>query len=289
MKSGFANLIGRPNVGKSSILNRLIGEKLSIVTNKPQTTIRSMKFIYTDERMQIIFFDNPGYQKPKNKLGSWMNEQIFENIEDADVNLYVVDNSLETGRLDKEVFLLAETDNSKKALLINKSDLLNEEERSLLKEKYSDMELFGDIIFISATSGEGFDSLKDFVYDALYEGPLYYGEDEITDVSERSIMEELLREACLIHLDEEIPHGIYVELEEFDEEVDRIKARFTLYIERESHKSIIIGKNGNMINRIIRTAEREMSTFMYKKVKIKIDIKIRKNWRKDQVLLKRWF
>lgn len=289
MKSGFSNLIGRPNVGKSSILNRLIGQKLAIVTNKPQTTRIPMKFIYTDDRMQVVFFDNPGYQKPKNKLGKWMNEEIFMNMKDADVNLYVVDNSLETGRLDNEVFNLAREDNTKKALLVNKCDELNGEEIVALRQKYLDMDLFDDVIFISAIRGDGFDELLDFVYDSLFEGPKYYSEEDITDVSVREIMKEILREKCLLNLDEEIPHGIYVEIDNYEESEDKINVRFILYIERESHKGIVIGKNGTMITKIIKEAERDMTDFCEKKVKIKIDIKIRKNWRKEDRIVGRWF
>lgn len=289
MKSGFSNLIGRPNVGKSSILNRLIGQKLAIVTNKPQTTRIPMKFIYTDDRMQVVFFDNPGYQKPKNKLGKWMNEEIFMNMKDADVNLYVVDNSLETGRLDNEVFNLAREDNTKKALLVNKCDELNGDEIVALHQKYLDMDLFDDVIFISAVRGDGFDELLDFVYDSLFEGPQYYSEEDITDVSVREIMKEILREKCLLNLDEEIPHGIYVEIDNYEESEDKINVRFILYIERESHKGIVIGKNGTMITKIIKEAERDMTDFCEKKVKIKIDIKIRKNWRKEDRIVGRWF
>ncbi len=289
MKSGFSNLIGRPNVGKSSILNRLIGQKLAIVTNKPQTTRIPMKFIYTDDRMQVVFFDNPGYQKPKNKLGKWMNEEIFMNMKDADVNLYVVDNSLETGRLDNEVFNLAREDNTKKALLVNKCDELNGDEIVALRQKYLDMDLFDDVIFISAVRGDGFDKLLDFVYDSLFEGPQYYSEEDITDVSVREIMKEILREKCLLNLDEEIPHGIYVEIDNYEESEDKINVRFILYIERESHKGIVIGKNGTMITKIIKEAERDMTDFCEKKVKIKIDIKIRKNWRKEDRIVGRWF
>lgn len=289
MKSGFSNLIGRPNVGKSSILNRLIGQKLAIVTNKPQTTRIPMKFIYTDDRMQVVFFDNPGYQKPKNKLGKWMNEEIFMNMKDADVNLYVVDNSLETGRLDNEVFNLAREDNTKKALLVNKCDELNGDEIVVLRQKYLDMDLFDDVIFISAIRGDGFDELLDFVYDSLFEGPQYYSEEDITDVSVREIMKEILREKCLLNLDEEIPHGIYVEIDNYEESGDKINVRFILYIERESHKGIVIGKNGTMITKIIKEAERDMTDFCEKKVKIKIDIKIRKNWRKEDRIVGRWF
>ena len=289
MKSGFSNLIGRPNVGKSSILNRLIGQKLAIVTNKPQTTRIPMKFIYTDDRMQVVFFDNPGYQKPKNKLGKWMNEEIFMNMKDADVNLYVVDNSLETGRLDNEVFNLAREDNTKKALLVNKCDELNGDEIVALRQKYLDMDLFDDVIFISAIRGDGFDKLLDFVYDSLFEGPQYYSEEDITDVSVREIMKEILREKCLLNLDEEIPHGIYVEIDNYEESGDKINVRFILYIERESHKGIVIGKNGTMITKIIKEAERDMTDFCEKKVKIKIDIKIRKNWRKEDRIVGRWF
>lgn len=289
MKSGFSNLIGRPNVGKSSILNRLIGQKLAIVTNKPQTTRIPMKFIYTDDRMQVVFFDNPGYQKPKNKLGKWMNEEIFMNMKDADVNLYVVDNSLETGRLDNEVFNLAREDNTKKALLVNKCDELNGDEIVALRQKYLDMDLFDDVIFISAVRGDGFDELLDFVYDSLFEGPQYYSEEDITDVSVREIMKEILREKCLLNLDEEIPHGIYVEIDNYEESEDKINVRFILYIERESHKGIVIGKNGTMITKIIKEAERDMTDFCEKKVKIKIDIKIRKNWRKEDRIVGRWF
>ena len=289
MKSGFANLIGRPNVGKSSILNRLIGEKLAIVTNKPQTTRVPMKFIYTDDRMQVVFFDNPGYQRPKNKLNKVMNEEIMANIKDADINLYVVDNSLETGRLDRDVFDLAAEDKIKKALLINKADQLNASDKAALDEKYHDLGLFDRIIFISALTGQGFDELLDFVYDSLDEGPKYYDDEFITDLPVRDLTREILREKCLIHLDEEIPHGIYIDIENYEEGEDSINIRFIMYIERESHKAIVIGKNGSMIKKIISDAERDMTNFCGKKVKIKIDIKIRKNWRKEDRLVSRWF
>lgn len=289
MKSGFANLIGRPNVGKSSILNRLIGEKLAIVTNKPQTTRVPMKFIYTDERMQVVFFDNPGYQRPKNKLNRVMNEEILANLKDGDINLYVVDNSLETGRLDSDVFELAAEDKTPKALLVNKSDELSPEEKVLLYEKYQDMGIFDRVIFISALRGDGFDELLDYVYETLDEGPKYFDNEFITDLPVRDIMREILREKCLIHLDEEIPHGIYIDIDDYEEAEDKIRVRFIMYIERDSHKAIVIGKNGSMINKIIKDAEKDMTHFCGKNVKIKIDIKTRKNWRKEDRLVSRWF
>ncbi|MDO5716572.1 MAG: GTPase Era [Tissierellia bacterium] len=289
MKSGFVSLIGRPNVGKSSILNYLIGMKLAIVTNKPQTTRNSMKFIYNDDRMQVIFFDNPGYQRPKNKLGERMNMTIEKNMVDGDLNLYVMDESKETGPLDQMVLDMAARDKKPKILLINKMDLLDAQELSQLKERYENLSLFDAIVPISAHSGEGFEELLDRIYGYLPEGPKFYGDDEITDVNIRNIMEEILREKCLLFLDEEIPHGIYIDTEEFHEEEDRVKIRMTLYLERENHKGMVIGKEGKMIKRILSAAEKDMTEFLEKKVKLKIDIKIRKNWRKKSGLVQKWF
>ncbi len=287
-KSGFINLIGRPNVGKSSILNYLIGMKLSIVTDKPQTTRTSMKFIYTDDRMQAIFLDNPGFQLPKNKLGDFMKDEVIENSKDSDINVYVFDNSLETGRLDNMVLELASKDSGKKICLINKSELLKEDERELLYTKYDDMNLFNEILFVSVNNGEGFSEFLDSIYNYLPEGPKFYDDDSITDVNIRDICSEILREKCLIHIREEIPHGIYVECEEFIEG-EKVRILFNLYLERENHKSILIGKSGSTINKIIRDAEREISLFLSQKAKIKINIKIKKNWRKTQKIVSRWF
>ncbi len=288
MRSGFVNLIGRPNVGKSSILNHLIGVKLSIVTDRPQTTRKSMKFIYTDERSQIIFFDNPGFQDPKNKLGQEMQNIIYNNMKDADLDIYVMDNSLENGRLDNKVLDLAREDKNKKIVIINKCDLLKEDELEMLIQKYKDLDLFIDVYPVSAVTGYGFDELLDGIYDLLPEGPMYYDEEMITDTMTREIMEEILREKFLIFLDEEIPHGINIETEEYIEDEDSISIRHIVYIERENHKAIVIGKNGNMINKIINAARKDMQEFANKKVRLKIDIKVRKNWRKNSGIVKSW-
>lgn len=288
MRSGFVNLIGRPNVGKSSILNHLIGVKLSIVTDRPQTTRKSMKFIYTDERSQIIFFDNPGFQDPKNKLGQEMQNIIYNNMKDADLDIYVMDNSLENGRLDNKVLDLAREDKNKKIVIINKCDLLKEDELEMLIQKYKDLDLFIDVYPVSAVTGYGIDELLDGIYDLLPEGPMYYDEEMITDTMTREIMEEILREKFLIFLDEEIPHGINIETEEYIEDEDSISIRHIVYIERENHKAIVIGKNGNMINKIINAARKDMQEFTNKKVRLKIDIKVRKNWRKNSGIVKSW-
>ncbi|MCI6610400.1 MAG: GTPase Era [Ezakiella sp.] len=287
MKSGFVNLIGRPNVGKSSILNRLIGVRLSIVTDRPQTTRKSMKFIYTDDDSQIIFFDNPGYQEPKNKLGAEMQNIIFNNMKDADLNIYVMDNSLETGRLDRAVIELAKSDKEKKILVVNKADMLSTEEKKDLKEKYKSMKLFEAIVFISAVSGDGFHEFLATVKEFLPEGPIYYDEEMITGTSTREIMEEILREKFLLNLNEEIPHGIMIDTEEFREEEDRVYITMTVYLERENHKAIVIGKNGNMINRIIKEAKKAMEHFLEEKVTLKLNIKVRKNWRKNLSIVKK--
>ena len=288
MRSGFVNLIGRPNVGKSSILNHLIGVKLSIVTDRPQTTRKSMKFIYTDERSQIIFFDNPGFQDPKNKLGQEMQNIIYNNMKDADPDIYVMDNSWENGRLDNKVLDLAREDKNKKIVIINKCDLLKEDELEMLIQKYMDLDLFIDVYPVSAVTGYGFDELLDGIYDLLPEGPMYYDEEMITDTMTREIMEEILREKFLIFLDEEIPHGSNIETEEYIEDEDSISIRHIVYIERENHKAIVIGKNGNMINKIINAARKDMQEFTNKKVRLKIDIKVRKNWRKNSGIVKSW-
>ena len=247
-----------------------------------------MKFIYTDERSQIIFFDNPGFQDPKNKLGQEMQNIIYNNMKDADLDIYVMDNSLENGRLDNRVLDLAREDKNKKIVIINKCDLLKEDELEMLIQKYKDLDLFIDVYPVSAVTGYGFDELLDGIYDLLPEGPMYYDEEMITDTMTREIMEEILREKFLIFLDEEIPHGINIETEEYIEDEDSISIRHIVYIERENHKAIVIGKNGNMINKIINAARKDMQEFTNKKVRLKIDIKVRKNWRKNSGIVKSW-
>lgn len=289
MKSGFVNIVGRPNVGKSSLLNRWLGTKLAIVSAKPQTTRVPMKCIYTDEKMQVIFLDTPGVQEPRNKLGIKMLEQVERNLPEGDVNVYVMDDAPQTGRLDQMVLDLAKSDNRPKLLAVNKSDLLDASLRAGLRDKYMAMGYFEDVFFVSAWTGEGLDILREALYALLPEGPMYYDEDEMTDLSTRTVCEEIMREACLHLLDQEIPHGVYIETESFVEALDRVEIAFIVYLERENHKGMFIGKDGRMIREIIRYAQRELRQFLQVDVRVKLHLKIRKNWRRDETWVKRWF
>ena len=212
-KSGFITVIGRPNVGKSTLLNQVIGEKISIISDKPQTTRNKIQMVYSDEDSQIIFIDTPGIQTPRNKLGEYMLKVSKSTLEEVDVVTFMVDDSMEIGPMDSLIIEDLKKISTPIVLLINKTDKLSEEEILKLIQKYKEMDMFLEIIPISALNNDNVDRYIKVLKDKLPEGPQYFPDDMITDQPERFIIAEIIREKALLNLDEEVPHGIYVEID----------------------------------------------------------------------------
>jgi len=283
-KSGFVTVVGRPNVGKSTLLNQIIGEKISIISDKPQTTRNKIQLIYTTENCQIVFLDTPGIQMPKNKLGEYMLKVSKETLEEVDVITFMVDTSMKTGKLDSYIIEQLKGIKTPIVLLINKIDQIKKEDIVLLIEKYQKMNIFYDIIPISAKNGDNIQRYIDSLIELLPEGPKYFPEDMITDQPERFIISEIIREKALENLHEEVPHGIFVDIEQISkrEDKDIIDVHAVIYCERESHKGIIIGKNGNMLKTIGQSARMDIERLMGSKINLQIWVKVESNWRERE-------
>ncbi|WP_068457486.1 GTPase Era [Aedoeadaptatus pacaensis] len=286
-KSGFVSVVGRPNVGKSTLLNRILKEKLSITSNKAQTTRNKITMIHTDDRGQIVFLDTPGIQSPKNKLGDYMLKTSVSSMEGVDVILMVVDMSDYLGPKDK--MILEAMDKEGKdipaILVINKVDMAPRDEVLPIIAKFAAMERFDDIVPVSALKDENVDHLLDVIFDHLPEGPQYFPEDMITDQPEKFIVAELIREKGLFYLRDEVPHGLAVSIDSMKEPEgkDIMEIQATIYVERDSHKGIIIGKDGQMLKRIGTEARKEIEAFLSERVNLRLWVKVSKNWReKDE-------
>lgn len=286
-KSGFVTIVGRPNVGKSTLMNKILGEKLSIVSNKPQTTRNNIQTILTRENYQIIFVDTPGIHKPKHKLGEYMVNSAKESMKDVDLVLFLTNPDSEIGRGDK--FILESLKNSKAPvfLVLNKVDENTQERVAESLKMYSEAFDFKEIIPISALKGKNVDTLINLMVEALPEGPKYYPDDMITDVQERFVVSEIVREKALRTLRDEVPHGIAVDVIQMKKkENGTYHIEVDLICEKDSHKGIIIGKNGESLKKIGSAARYELEKFLNSKVNIKIWVKVRKEWRDNQSLLK---
>ncbi|MDD2446342.1 MAG: GTPase Era [Tissierellia bacterium] len=280
-KSGFVTVIGRPNVGKSTLLNQIIGEKISIISDKPQTTRNKILMVYTKDDFQIVFLDTPGIQMPKNKLGDYMLKISESTLEEVDLITFMVDESAETGKLDKYILEELKNISTPIILLINKIDKLSNEETLKLIDKYNSMNLFKEIIPISAMNNDNIDKYTNVLRDMLPEGPQYFPEDMITDQPEKFIIAELIREKALLNLDEEIPHGIAVGIERIKERENKgiVDVFATIYCEKESHKGIVIGKNGKMLKEIGKSAREDIEKLLGSKINLQLWVKVEKNWR----------
>ena len=291
-KSGYVSVIGRPNVGKSTLLNAIIGEKISAISSKPQTTRQNITFIHTDEDAQIIFLDTPGIQKPKNKLGEFMLTESKEGIEDSDVITYIVDTSKKIGRAERSIIDILKEYKGKLPiiLLINKVDTIRKDELLEIISMYAKEEIFDDIIPISAMKNDGVDIFLETLKKFLKPGPMYYPEDMITDKNERFIVAEIIREKGLMYLNEEVPHGLAISIEKFKKREDKnmYDIDANIYVERDTHKGILIGKNGSMLKRIGTEAREEAERLLDAKVNLQIWVKVEKNWRDRDNLVKRF-
>lgn len=287
-KSGFAAIIGRPNVGKSTLMNRLIGQKIAITSKKPQTTRNRIQTVYTCEQGQIIFQDTPGIHKAKNKLGEYMVNVAQKTLEDVDVILWLVEASTYIGPGEKYIAEQLEKTKKPVILVINKVDTIKKEEILAVIDAYRKLYDFREIVPTSALRGQNMEDLIDTIFRYLPEGPQFYDEDTVTDQPQRQIVAEIIREKTLHALDEEIPHGIAVTIERMRERkrgnICDIEA--TIICERDSHKGIIIGKQGTMLKKIGTNARYEIEQMLEEQVNLKIWVKVRKDWRDNDIQMK---
>ena len=290
IKSGFVTLIGRPNVGKSTLMNHLIGQKIAITSDKPQTTRNRIQTVYTDERGQVIFLDTPGIHKAKNKLGEYMVKVAKDTLNEVDVILWLVEPTTFIGGGEQHIIEQLERVQTPVILVINKIDTVQKEEIMTAIEAYRAKLNFAEIIPVSAKKKQNTDRLMELVFKYLPYGPMYYDEDTVTDQPERQIAAELIREKALRLLGEEVPHGIAVTIEKMRERVDgsMVDIEATIVCERDSHKGIIIGKQGAMLKRIGTKAREEIERLFEYKVNLKLWVKVKKDWRDSDILMKNY-
>lgn len=289
-KSGFVTFIGRPNVGKSTLMNRIIGQKIAITSNKPQTTRNRIQTVYTDERGQIVFVDTPGIHKAKNKLGEYMVGAAEKTIGEVDVICWLVEPTTYIGAGERHIIEKLKNVNAPKILVINKVDTIKKEEILPVIDCYSKEVTFDEIVPVSARNGNNVEDLIDTIFKYLTYGPMFYDEDTVTDQPMRQIVSELIREKALHALNEEIPHGIAVVIDRFKDRstpkgmITDIDA--TIICERDSHKGIIIGKGGEMLKKIGTNARYEIEKQLGNKVNLKLWVKVKKEWRESDILIK---
>lgn len=290
VKSGFVTLIGRPNVGKSTLMNRMIGQKIAITSNKPQTTRNRIHTVHTDERGQIVFVDTPGIHKAKNKLGEYMVGAAEKTIGEVDVVCWLVEPTTYIGAGEQHIIERLKKVKAPIILVINKVDTIKKEEILPVIDCYRKELDFQEIIPVSARSGANVDELIDTIYKYLPYGPMFYDEDTITDQPMRQIVAELIREKALHALNEEIPHGIAVVIDSMKERKSQkgiiTDIQATIICERDSHKGIIIGKGGEMLKKIGANARYEIEKQLDTKVNLQLWVKVKKEWRDSDVLIK---
>ena len=283
-KSGFVAILGRPNVGKSTLVNYLVGEKISIVSSKPQTTRNKIRAILTDNRGQIILLDTPGLHKGKKELNKIMMEQALSGLGENDLVVFVTEASKNSFQKDKKYFDILKGFNV--ILLINKVDKVKKEELLPLIEEYDSTKIFKEIIPISLKKGFNCEKLTDVFLSYLPEGPKYYPDDIISTENERFFVSEIIREKVFIETRKEIPYSVGVIIDYFEEKDNLVKIGATVIVERDSQKGIIIGKKGEMLKRIGTLARKDMEKFLGKKVFLTLFVKVVKNWTKDSKKIK---
>ena len=288
-RSGFVTLIGRPNVGKSTLMNYLIGQKIAITSNKPQTTRNRIQTVLTTEEGQIVFVDTPGIHKAKNKLGEYMVNIAERSLYEVDVVLWLVEPSAFIGAGDRHIIEQLKKVKTPVVLVINKIDMVKKEEILTFIDAYRKEYDFAEIVPVSARSGDNTDELIKVILKYLPYGPMFYDEDTVTDQPQRQIAAEIIREKALHALDEEIPHGIAVAIDRMKKRPGRsniIDIDATIICERNSHKGIIIGKQGAMLKKIGSNARYELERMLEAKVNLKLWVKVTKNWRDSDFLIK---
>lgn len=289
-KSGFVTIIGRPNVGKSTLMNEIIGQKIAITSNKPQTTRNRIQTVYTIEDGQIIFLDTPGIHKAKNKLGDYMITVAERTLNEVDIVLWLIEPSVFIGEGDRYIAEQLSKVKTPVILVINKIDTIKKEEILKIIETFQNIHSFIAMIPVSAKSGENKEALIQEIFKHLPEGPQFFDEDTITDQPERQIVAELIREKALRLLNDEIPHGIAVGIDSMKERSkgNMIDIEATIVCEKETHKGIIIGKGGSMLKRIGTNARSEIENLLDIHVNLQLWVKVKKDWRDSDFLLKNY-
>ncbi len=285
-KSGFVTLIGRPNVGKSTLMNYLIGQKIAITSNKPQTTRNRIQTVLTMEEGQIVFVDTPGIHKAKNKLGEYMVNVAERTLNEVDVVLWLVEPTTFIGAGEKHIAEQLRRVRTPVILVINKVDMIKKEEVLKVIDTYRKLYDFMEIVPVSARSGANTDELLKVIFQYLPYGPQFYDEDTVTDQPERQIVAEIIREKALHSLNEEIPHGIAVCIDQMKARKKMMDIQATIICERDSHKGIIIGKQGAMLKKIGSTARFEIERMLECKVNLQLWVKVKKDWRDSEFLMK---
>ena len=286
-KSGFVTLIGRPNVGKSTLMNHLIGQKIAITSKKPQTTRNRIQTVYTDERGQIVFLDTPGMNRAKNKLGEYMLSVAQHTLKEVDVILWLVEPTTFVGENEKYIVEQLKKVKTPVILIVNKMDTVEQKELDKAIAVYKQLLDYEKIIPVSALRSRNLDTVIDTIMNKIPEGPQYYDEDTITDQPMRQIVAELIREKALRLLEQEIPHGIAVTIEQMKRRENGLyDIDASIICEKASHKGIIIGKNGSMLKKIGSTARRDVEQMLEARVNLQIWVKVRKEWRDSDIFLK---
>ncbi|MBR1861219.1 MAG: GTPase Era [Lachnospiraceae bacterium] len=285
-KSGFVTFIGRPNVGKSTLMNRLIGQKIAITSNKPQTTRNKIQTVYTDERGQIVFLDTPGIHKAKNKLGDYMVNVAQRTLNEVDIAVWLVEPTDYIGAGERHIIEQLGKAKCPVFLVVNKIDTVKKEELLPFIDTYRKELSFDEVIPVSAMKGDNCDCLLEQLFKYLPYGEPFYDEDTVTDQPMRQITAELIREKALRLLSDEIPHGIAVTIEQMKSRGGLYDIDATIYCEKDSHKGIIIGKGGSMLKKIGSQARPEIEDMLEAKVNLQLWVKVKKDWRDSDFMLK---
>lgn len=283
-KSGFVSIVGRPNVGKSTLMNNVVGEKIAIMSDKPQTTRNTIQAVYTNEECQIVFLDTPGIHKPKNKLGEFMVKSATDAFKNVDLVLFVVDDSKKIGPGDRKIIDDLKSLKTPVILVLNKIDQMEESDLFDIMKMYHAEGVFKEIVPISALKGRNIKELLKVIQNYLEEGPKYFPDHMITDQPERVLVSELIREKVLHYVHDEIPHGVAVEIEKMKSRKDKeiVDVSAVIYCERDSHKGIIIGKNGRKLKGIGKSAREDMELLLGSQINLQLWVKVKENWRNLQ-------
>ncbi len=285
-KSGFVSIVGMPNVGKSSLLNAIVGQKIAIISDKPQTTRNKILAIYTNEEEQIIFTDTPGIHNPHNKLGEFMVNEAKRSIDDTDIVIFMVDATRNIQEMERKIVENLSSQDIPCILVINKIDLVQKEKLLPLIANYSSLMDFACVVPLSAKKKDGIELLLNDIREYLNPGPKFYYDDMVTDQPEKQIAAEIIREKLLWLLDKEIPHGIAIEIEKMQEKKTVTSISAVIYCEKQSHKGIIIGKNGDMLKKIGSMARTDIEKMLDKKVYLELWVRVKSDWRNSNYLMK---
>lgn len=289
-KSGFVSIIGRPNVGKSTLLNCLVGEKVAIMTNKPQTTRNTIRAIYHSDEAQIVFLDTPGIHKPKHKLGEYMVSAATNTFKEVDAVLFLVDDSMDIGPGDQYILDMLEGVTTPVYVVVNKLDLLTPDKFEILYNRYKKLPQVTDVLGVSALKGANMRGLIELLVGVLKEGPVFFPDDIVTDQPERAIVAEIIREKLLMYMEDEIPHGVAVVIDSFKERVGKplVDIQATIICEKKSHKGMIIGKQGRKLKGIGKASREDIEKLLGTKVFLELWVKIKEGWRDDAGSLKNY-